>query len=126
MSHFTVIVIGPDYEAQLQPFHEFECIGIDDEHVINVDETERFLAEYKNEKQTLYRISNGTGSTRMRTLQRPATRHCSVRHRSRWPMGSMGWFGCSSGEDPDWATKAVELLMNLPPDTILTLVDCHI
>ena len=28
MSHFTVMVIGPDIADQLQPFHEFECTGI--------------------------------------------------------------------------------------------------
>ena len=27
MSHFTVMVIGPDIADQLQPFHEFEVRG---------------------------------------------------------------------------------------------------
>lgn len=40
MSHFTVLVIGPDLEKQLQTFHEFECTGINDEHVQDVDVTE--------------------------------------------------------------------------------------
>jgi len=40
MSHFTVLVIGPDIEKQLQPFHEFECTGTNDEHVQDVDVTE--------------------------------------------------------------------------------------
>lgn len=40
MSHFTVLVIGDDVEKQLQPYHEYECTGIEDEYVIdiNVDE----------------------------------------------------------------------------------------
>lgn len=33
MSHFTVLVIGDDVDAQLAPYHEFECTGINDEHV---------------------------------------------------------------------------------------------
>lgn len=33
MSHFTVLVIGPNYEEQLAPYHEFECTGCDDEYV---------------------------------------------------------------------------------------------
>lgn len=40
MSHFTVLVIGPDPEAQLAPYHEFECTGVDDQYVIDVDITE--------------------------------------------------------------------------------------
>lgn len=39
MSHFTVLVIGPDIERQLQPFHEFECTGTNDEYVQDVDVT---------------------------------------------------------------------------------------
>lgn len=39
MSHFAVLVIGDDVEAQLQPYHEYECTGIEDQYVINVDIT---------------------------------------------------------------------------------------
>ena len=40
MSHFTVMVIGENIEKQLQPFHEFECTGTNDEFVVDVDITE--------------------------------------------------------------------------------------
>ncbi|KAA0888800.1 hypothetical protein [Oryzomonas rubra] len=40
MSHFTVMVIGNDVEKQLAPFHEFECTGINDEYVQDVDITD--------------------------------------------------------------------------------------
>lgn len=46
MSHFTVLVIGPNVEKQLQPFHEFECTGIEDEYVVDVDKTAEALADY--------------------------------------------------------------------------------
>lgn len=39
MSHFAVIVIGENVEQQLQPFHEFECTGTNDEFVQNIDKT---------------------------------------------------------------------------------------
>ena len=45
MSHFTVLVITdsePTNEvlsATLQPFHEYECTGIDDVYVRDVDRT---------------------------------------------------------------------------------------
>lgn len=45
MSHFTCLVIGDDIEGQLQPFHEFECTGINDQHVKDIDKTEEMRAE---------------------------------------------------------------------------------
>ncbi len=39
MSHFCLLVVGENIEAQLQPFHEFECTGVADEHVVDVDQT---------------------------------------------------------------------------------------
>ena len=38
MSHFVVIVIGGNVEAQLAPFHEYECTGIDDEYVVDIEQ----------------------------------------------------------------------------------------
>ena len=40
MSHFGVLVIGNDIEAQLQPYHEFECTGTNDQYVQDIDVTE--------------------------------------------------------------------------------------
>lgn len=45
-----------------------------------------------------------------------------------YERGSMGWFGCVSDEKPDdqWEEEWNKLILNLPDDTLLTLVDCHI
>lgn len=40
MSHFSVMVIGNDFDAQLQPFHEYECTGVEDQYVVWVDHTD--------------------------------------------------------------------------------------
>ncbi len=40
MSHFTVLVIGDNPEEQLAPYHEFECTGLDDQYVMDLDETQ--------------------------------------------------------------------------------------
>lgn len=60
MSHFSVLVIGENIEEQLQPFHEFECTGVNDEYVIDVDKTQEVLdrvegkGDYQNgEKEDL-------------------------------------------------------------------------
>lgn len=47
MSHFTVIVAGEDHENQLAPFHEYECTGNDNEYVIDVDVTDKYLEYHK-------------------------------------------------------------------------------
>jgi hypothetical protein len=39
MSHFTVMVIGDDPEQQLAPYHEFECTGVDNQYVQDIDIT---------------------------------------------------------------------------------------
>lgn len=41
MSHFLVLVIGDNVEAQLAPYHEFECSGIIDQYVQDVDVTDK-------------------------------------------------------------------------------------
>lgn len=54
MSHFVVAVItenGTEEEVahQLQPFHEYECTGTEDEFVVWVDETEEVKNEWNKE-----------------------------------------------------------------------------
>ena len=49
MSHYAVLVIGPDPERQLAPYHEYECTGIDDEYVIDVDITDKVLAMFNTD-----------------------------------------------------------------------------
>jgi len=50
MSHFTVLVIGENPESQLAPFHEYECTGIKDEHVIFIDDEEYDVDEETGRK----------------------------------------------------------------------------
>lgn len=53
MSHFTVLVAGADLDAQLQPFHEFECTGVDDDFVIDKDITEEISGEAAEDEHGL-------------------------------------------------------------------------
>lgn len=52
MSHFVVYVFGPDHENQLAPFHEFECTGIDDKYVVDVDVTQEYREGYDRRNGT--------------------------------------------------------------------------
>jgi hypothetical protein len=95
MSHFSVIVIGPDYEKQLAPYHEFECTGIDDEHVIEVDDTDKMRAEYLARKTTRYR-NLATGE-----LETPWTAEGDFRD---------GWYE----EEPDPLFKVKQKKLKVP------------
>lgn len=59
MSHFTILVIGDNPEEQLAPFHEFECTGLDDQYVIDMDETQEYREQYESETTTRYKDENG-------------------------------------------------------------------
>lgn len=59
MSHFTVLVVGNDVDRQLAPFHEFECTGVDDEYVQEIDITEKARAEYQEHTVTRLRDPQG-------------------------------------------------------------------
>lgn len=60
MSHFTVLVIGDDVEAQLAPFHEFECTGENDQYVQSIDETEKVRVEFAHATTRQLRAPDGT------------------------------------------------------------------
>lgn len=49
MSHFSVLVIGDNVEEQLQPYHEFECTGEDDQYVQDIDVTEEEIEDFDPE-----------------------------------------------------------------------------
>ena len=53
MSHFTVLVIGENVQNQLQPYHEYECTGIEDEYVkfVPAEQTLEELENHYNEKK---------------------------------------------------------------------------
>jgi hypothetical protein len=65
MSHFTVSVItsakpdDDDLRAALQPFHEFECTGDDDEYVVDVDVTAEAREIYEADTSRRYRDPEG-------------------------------------------------------------------
>lgn len=73
MSHFVVMVAvaGSAVEAArgdlqqavtplLAPYHEFECTGVNDEYVVNVDDTEELRDDYAKATETrMKRLSDG-------------------------------------------------------------------
>lgn len=59
MSHFSVMVIGPNVDAQLAPYHEFECTGHDDQYVVHVDRTEEARHSYATSTTTRLRSPTG-------------------------------------------------------------------
>lgn len=100
MSHFTVIVIGPDIEAQLQPYHEFECTGTNDQYVVDVDVTDEIRSEFAKGSRTYYVLPDG----RRVTCDDPALYReftDDERREEPHPMGSM-YSSKMSYESRDW------------------------
>ncbi len=60
MSHFSVLVIGENVRNQLQPYHEFECTGTDDEFVQDIDITEDRRAEFSTAARSMVRCPDGS------------------------------------------------------------------
>jgi hypothetical protein len=52
MSHFSVLVIGENVKEQLQPYHEFECTGTNDQYVQNMDVKDKLISSYTNPETT--------------------------------------------------------------------------
>lgn len=59
MSHFAVLVIGDDVDKALAPFHEFECTGLNDEYVKEVDQTEEALEDYQKDTNKMILCPDG-------------------------------------------------------------------
>lgn len=65
MSHFTVTVVTKDEPSNevlteaLQPFHEYECTGMDDQYVVDVDETEEHRKNYDARVEKFFRDPDG-------------------------------------------------------------------
>lgn len=62
MSHFTVLVIGNNPEQALAPYHEFECAGIDDRYIREMDITEEVRGDVKEqgsvEESVIYNLGD--------------------------------------------------------------------
>lgn len=59
MSHFTVLVIGKNPEQQLQPFHQFECTGTDDQYVLDIDQTDKIKKTFESDMVGRLKDTNG-------------------------------------------------------------------
>lgn len=59
MSHFSVLVVGDHPEKLLAPFHEFECTGINDEWVQDIDITEDVRNRAKERGISMREALNG-------------------------------------------------------------------
>jgi hypothetical protein len=60
MSHFLCLVAGADPDYELAPFHEFECTGVRDEFVIEIDQTAEKRTEFESETYRAYIAPDGS------------------------------------------------------------------
>lgn len=100
MSHFSVTVIGPNVEAQLAPYHEFECTGKSDQYVQNVDETAEVLAGYEKDTRSMNKGPEGQMVAAYEDMfyREPTEEELKQ-------IGPMGGSGCGGGisyRSQDW------------------------
>lgn len=108
MSHFTVLVIGENPEAQLAPFHEFECTGRDDEYVQDISILEEKRKEYETKTRKMMRYVGDSSETLAAVGSRTLLSafddffYREPRGEEKKKVGSMGmgW-----GDGSHWASK---------------------
>jgi hypothetical protein len=69
MSHFSVIVVSPPsalppgedaISPLLAPYHEYECTGVDDQYVVDVDITDEARADYETDTTLMIKLADGS------------------------------------------------------------------
>ena len=86
MSYFSVLVIGPNIEEQLAPYHEFECTGKNDQYIKDTDITNDVRKAYD-------------GSTRTRFKDPAGEHHCP--YQARFAVKGEGVFAPTSYPCPE-------------------------
>lgn len=115
MSHFSVLVITDTKPSEadlgriMQPWHEFECTGVDDEYVLDIDVTERVEAEFASENNqrifkgcdTIEKFAEAYGGWKRNAAGR-FTQHTNPnKHWDWWQIGGR-WTGhFAPGYKPD-------------------------
>ena len=104
MSHFAVMVVhsGEEQavETALAPYHEFECTGIDDEFVQDIDRTEEVLAEYAKCTERVVVLPDGE---MVSVYDEQFYRELTEEEQEKLgPMLGTGWGQGLSWESRDW------------------------
>lgn len=122
MTHFVGLVIAEtedEIAALLQPFHEYECTGIDDEFVIDVDTTDALrkdFAEYGTEAQTFEQFADDWDGSELRADGR-YYRHTNPNAKWDWWVVGGRWADMAPGNTfivrdvrthfPEWLPSVV-------------------
>lgn len=107
MSHFCVLVVTAEpptdevLTAALQPFHEFECTGCDDQYVQQIDQLSEAREQYQAAQVVRFKAPDGTLFCRHEDqFYRDPTEE-EVKKIGRM-YGGMGWAGGVSYYSKDW------------------------
>lgn len=87
------------------------------------------LDPFLGDAQDYYKIDKGGRGAFVRCKTQGVIAPFAILKDGEWyEKGEMGWWGIVSDEKAEdkWIDEACTLLMSLPEDTLLTLVDCHI
>lgn len=104
MSHFSVIVVTKEepsadvLAAALQPFHEFECTGIDDQYIQDIDITDEAVQGYLEGDASMMKTPSGD---LISAWDDQFYREPTQEEREKiGPIGGTGW-----GDGMHWTSK---------------------
>lgn len=111
MSHFSVIVVTPEkptaesLAAVLQPFHEYECTGKDDQYVVDVNVTSK-LEEHWAQSASVVRFPDGRIANKYsdQFYTKPGTPDFLGKPKMEFELPA----GCELAEVPQSALSAAE------------------
>lgn len=150
MSHFTVLVIGKNPEKQLEKYDENldvpEYKNKEGEMTTYNPDSKWDWYELGGRWTGYFKTKNGEGKLGnpgvFKNLPEFDADQCLVKEldgevlptfavvkEGEWfERGEMGWWGMVADEKDDelWEYEFKNLVKNLPPDTLLSLFDCHI
>ncbi len=94
MSHFAVLVIGENAEQQLAPYHEFECTGVNDQYIQDLDVTQEYRDRFDEAVQRMVRLADGTEISAYddQCYREPTPEEQKI-------IGPFSGTGCSGGKD---------------------------
>jgi len=117
------IDFSPDKEQYARSLRWWEVV-IEDSPLRNDEDKSDFFNLYKKE----YLIERYKDKEAYASAQSLFSTFAVITPDGEWhEKGEMGWFGCVSNEEDEWALKYKECFIDTAnPDWTLTIVDCHI
>jgi hypothetical protein len=122
--------VAPTWEEVRKQYSDIkEAREVYNEHPWVKALREAKLDPWRGEPREAYFVGTGGRDEYVKKAMGGVLQTFAIVKDGKWyERGSMGWWGCVSGEKDDaiWAEEFQKMWDELPEDTLITVVDCHI